>query len=99
MDYNNSTRRFRPLGYRVMTLSIKCDSLALRTESREEGIFSSGMNFMSVWERLEWERKCSDTVVDLELVLFLSTARLRSLNLSLRRRLVSPIQTSFKKVK
>ena len=82
-----------------MALSIKCDSLALRTESREEWIFSSGINFMSVWEWLEWERKCSETVVDLDFVLFLSTARLRSLNLSLKRRLASPIQTSFKKVK
>ena len=97
MDYNNSTRRFRPLGYRVMALSIKCDSLALRPESREERIFSSGITCMSVWEWLEWERKCSETVVDLELVLFLSTARLPSLNLSLRRRFVSPIQTNFKK--
>ena len=36
MDYNNSSRRFRPLGSRVMALSIKCYSLALRTESRAE---------------------------------------------------------------
>ena len=36
MDYINSSRRFRPLGSRVMALSIKSDSLALRTESREE---------------------------------------------------------------
>ena len=36
MDYNNLSRRFRPSGSRVMALSIKCDSLALRTESREE---------------------------------------------------------------
>ena len=36
MDYNDSSRQFRPLGSRVMALSIKCDSLALRTESREE---------------------------------------------------------------
>ena len=91
MDYNNSSRRFRPWGSRVMALSIKCDSLALRTESREEWIFSSGINCMSVWEWLEWERKCSETVVGLDLMLVLSTARLCSLNLSLRRRLVSPI--------
>ena len=44
MNYNNSSRRFRPWGSRVMALSIKCDSLALRTESREEWIFSSGIN-------------------------------------------------------
>ena len=38
IDYINSSRQFRPLGSRVMALSIKCDSqsLALRTESREE---------------------------------------------------------------
>ena len=35
MDYNNSSRRFRPWGSRVMALSIKCDSLALQTESRD----------------------------------------------------------------
>ena len=34
--YSNSSRWFRPLGSRVMALSIKCDSLASRTESREE---------------------------------------------------------------
>ena len=72
MDYNNSSRRFRPWGSRVMALSIKCDSLALRTESREEWIFSSGINCMSVWEWLEWERKCSETVVGLDLMLILS---------------------------
>ena len=65
--------RFRPWGSRVMALSIKCDSLALRTESREERIFSSGIKCMSVWEWLEWERKCSETVVGLGLMLILST--------------------------
>ena len=35
IDYTSS-RQFRPLGLRVMALSIKCDSLALRIESREE---------------------------------------------------------------
>ena len=34
-DYT-SLRQFRPLGLRVMAFSIKCDSLALRTGSREE---------------------------------------------------------------
>ena len=34
IGYNNSSRRFRPLGSRVMALFIKCDSLALRTEGR-----------------------------------------------------------------
>ena len=50
MDNNNSSPRFRPLGSRVMALSIKCVSLALRTESRKEWIFSIGINCMSVWE-------------------------------------------------
>ena len=36
MDYNNSSRRFKPLGSRIIALSIKCDSLTLRTESRKE---------------------------------------------------------------
>ena len=36
MDYNDSSRQFRPLGSRVVAYSIKCDSLALVTESREE---------------------------------------------------------------
>ena len=36
LDYNNSSWRFSPLGSRVMALSIKCDSLAVRIESREE---------------------------------------------------------------
>ena len=88
IDYINSSRRFRPLGSSVMALSIKCNFLALRTESREEWILSSGINCMSVWEWLEWERKCLETVVGLDLMLVLSTARLCSLNLSLRRRLV-----------
>ena len=35
IGYNNSSRRFRPLGSRVMPLFIKCDSLAfIRTEVR-----------------------------------------------------------------
>ena len=36
MDCNNSSQRFRSLGSRVMALAMKCDSLAVRTESREE---------------------------------------------------------------
>ena len=50
-------------------------SLSLRTESHEKWISSSGINCMSVWEWLEWERKCSETVVGLDLMLVLSTAR------------------------
>ena len=59
----NSCRGFRPLGSRVIALSIKCDSLALRTKSCEEWIFSSEIN-------------CMETVVGLELMLVLSTGRL-----------------------
>ena len=86
MDYNNLSRRFRPLGSRVMSLSIKCVSLALRTESREEWIFPNEINYMSVWEWSEWERKYSETAVGLNLMLVLSTERLYSLNLSLRQK-------------
>ena len=39
---------------------------------------------------------CSETVAGLDLMLVLSTARLCSLNLSLRRRLVSPIYCKIK---
>ena len=98
MDYNNSSRRFRPWGSGVMALSNKCYFLALRTESREQRIFSSAINCVSVWEWLEWERKCSETVVGLELMLVLSIARLCSLNLSLRRRLVSPIYCKLQRL-
>ena len=81
MDYNNSSWRFRPWGSRVVALSIKCDSLPLRTESREEWIFSSGTNSFSVWEWSEWEIKCPETTLGLDLMLVLSTAHLCSLNL------------------
>ena len=36
LDSNDSSWRFSPLGSRVMALSIKCDSLAVRIELREE---------------------------------------------------------------
>ena len=45
IDYNNSSRRFRPWGSRVMALSIKCDSLALQTESRDSVQFSFAVVF------------------------------------------------------
>ena len=98
MDYNNWSRRFRPWGSRVMTLSIKCDSLTLKTKSREEWILSSGINNMSVRKWLEWERKCPETVVGLDLMLVLSTARLCSLNVSLKRHLVSPIYCKLQRL-
>ena len=68
MDYSDSSQRFRPLGSRAMALSIKCDSLALPTESREEWIFPSEINCVSVWEWLEWEKKCSETHFSRDLV-------------------------------
>lgn len=40
---SNLSPRFRPLGLRVMALSIKCESFALRSESREEWIFRSNV--------------------------------------------------------
>ena len=86
MDYNDSSRQFGPVGSRVMALSIQCDSLALRTESREEWIFPNEINCMSLWEWSEWERRCSETLVGLDLMLVLSTGRLCSLNLSLRQK-------------
>ena len=42
--------------------------------------------------------KCSETVVGLDLMLVLSTARLGSLNLSLRRRLVSAIYCKLQRL-
>ena len=87
----NTAKRKNNKDMDFMALSIKCDSLALRTESSEEWLFSSGINCMSVCEWLEWERKCSISVVGLDLMLVLSTARLCSLNLSLRSCLVSTI--------
>ena len=40
VEYNNSSRRFRPLGSRFMALSIKCDFLALRTVSPDSCSFT-----------------------------------------------------------
>ena len=94
MDYNDSSRPFRPLGSRVMALSIKCVSLALRTESREEWTFPNEINCMSLWEWSEWERKCSETLVGLDLMLVLSTGRLCSLNLSLRQKWPNCVEDS-----
>ena len=94
MDYNDSSRPFRPLGSRVMALSIKCVSLTLRTESREEWTFPNEINCMSLWEWSEWERKCSETLVGLDLMLVLSDGRLCSLNLSLRQKWPNCVEDS-----
>ena len=52
MTYNIKTGKEKTLRIWISIIrhggSIKCDSLALRTESREERIFSSGINCMSV---------------------------------------------------
>ena len=77
MDYNNSSRRFRPLGSTVMALSVKYDSLPLRTDSREEWIFSSGINIYVSMRMVRVRER-----VGLDLILVLSTARLCSFNLS-----------------
>ena len=60
---------FKPWGSKVPAKSIRKDSLAFLIESREEWISSSGISCMSVWQWLGWERKCSETVVGLDLVL------------------------------
>ena len=62
----------RPSGSIVLPFKIKKASLALRIESLLEKIFSMGINYMplAVWDGEE--RKCSATVVGLDLVLGLS---------------------------
>ena len=51
-----------------------------------------------MWEWSEWERKCLETVVGLDFMLVLSTGRLCSSNLSLRRRLVSAIHWKLRQL-
>ena len=52
----------------------------------------------TVWEWSESVRKCLETVVDLDLMLVVSTGRLCSLNLSLRRHLVSSIYCKWQRL-
>ena len=60
-------------------------------ESLLESIFSIGINCMSLEMFWGEERKCSATVVGLDLVLALSKVRRCSLKRSFKRRLVSPM--------
>ena len=64
---------------------------ALRIASLLENIFSVGINCMSLEMWWGEERKCSATVVDLDLVLALSKVRRCSLKRSSKRCLVSPM--------
>ena len=76
-------------------LKLKKASLALRIESRLENIFSIGISCMLLAE----ERKCSAAMVGLDLVLGLSNmVRRCSLNLSFKRRLVSPIYCKLQRL-
>ena len=70
----------RPSGSIVLLFKIKKASLALRID---------GLMSLAVW--LGEERKCSATVVGLDLVLGLSMVRRCSLKRSFKRRLVSPM--------
>ena len=79
-------------------LKLKKASLALRIESRLEKIFSIGISCMLLAVRLGEERKCSAAVVGLDLVLGLSMVRQCSLNLSFKRRLVSPIYCKLQRL-
>ena len=64
-------------------------------ESRLENIFSMGINSMSLAVWLGEDRKCSAAVVGLDLLLGLSMVRRCSLNLSFKRRFVSPMYCKF----
>ena len=79
-------------------LKLKKASLALRIESRLEKIFSLGISCMLLAVGLGEERKCSAAVVGLDLVLGLSMVRQCSLNLSFKRRLVSPIYCKLQRL-
>ena len=81
----------RPSGSIVLPFKIKKASLALRIESLSEKTFSMGLSCMSLAVWLGEERKCSATVVGLDLVLGLSMVRRCSLKRSFKRRLVSPM--------
>ena len=65
---------FKPLGSIVLALIMRVASLALRMESRDENIFSIGISCISVAVWLGLERKCSETVVGLDVLLELSNS-------------------------
>ena len=81
---------FIPNGSRVLPLSIRCASLAFCTLSLLDLMSSCAISVMSL---AEWSlvRKCSESVVGLEIVDGLSTDLRRSLKWSLSRHLVSPL--------
>ena len=81
----------RPLESIVLLFEIKKASLALRIQSPLENFFSIGINFMSLEMLWGEERKCSATVVNLDLVLALSKVRRCSLKRSFKCRLISPM--------
>ena len=74
-----------------VNFEIKKASLTLRIECLLENIFSMGINCMSLEMLWREERKCSATVVGLDLVLALSKVQRCSLKRSFKRRLVSPM--------
>ena len=88
--YYISSFLFIPNGLRVLPLSMRYASLAFRTLSLLDLMSSSGISVMSF---AEWSlvRKCSETVVSLEILDGLSTGLWCSLKRSLSRRLVSPM--------
>ena len=81
---------FIPNGSRVLTLSMRCASLAFCTLSLLDLMSSCAISVMSL---AEWSlvRKCSETVVGLESVDGLSTDLRCSLKWSLSRHWVSPL--------
>ena len=84
------TTVFIPNGSRVLPLSMRCASLAFCTLSLLDLMSSCAISVMSL---AEWSlvRKCSESVVGLEIVDGLSTDLRRSLKWSLSRHLVSPL--------
>ena len=67
-------------------------------ESRLKKIFSMGINSMSLALWLGEDRKCSETVVGLDLLLGLSMVRRCSLNRSFKRRFVSPVYCKLQRL-
>ena len=79
-----------PEGSRVLPLSMRCASLAFRTLSLLDLMSSSGISLKSFTES-SLVRKCSKTVVGLEMLDGLSTGLRCSLKRYLSRRFVSPV--------
>ena len=92
------SRLFKPWGSKVPPKSIIKDSLAFLIESREEWISSSGISCVSVVVVRMREKLFRNSGIGLDLMLVLSTERLSSLNMSLRRRLVSPMYCKWQRL-